>query len=251
MSIKTEDLKKRWPWGDKFLRQMRERIGPRAIVAFSSGKDAVAMSVTMKPYFDELIPFCCYYVPGLRIMDEALAYYEERLFERPIIRAPHPVLMQWLTEYRYQSPESARLIARAQLPQNYSFLNIVNSIIEDEGLESGSLYAMGARSGEFFTRAVMCSKSGGIQAQRRQWWPVWQMNRNEILDTIEGAGLAISREYELFHTSFCGLDFGFMDQLAKHEPDDYAQVKRWFPLIDAERIRFLRNSSRAGEMQHG
>lgn len=240
MSIKTEDLKKRWPWGDAFLRQMRERIGPRAIVAFSSGKDAVAMSVVMKPYFDELIPFCCYYVPGLKIMDEALAYYEERLFKRPIIRAPHPVLIEWLTQFRYQTPESARLIARANLPAQYTFIDLVNDIIETEGLEPGSLYAVGARSGEFFTRAVMCSKTGGLQAQRRQWWPVWHMTRNEILDTIEASGLAISREYELFHTSFCGLDYGFMSQLRNNEPDDWETVKHWFPLIEAELWRFER-----------
>jgi len=240
MSIKTVDLKQRFAWGEPFLRQMRERLGPRAIVAFSTGKDAVAMAIAMKPYFDELIPFSCYYVPGLSIMEEAVAYYEKHLFGRPIHRAPHPTLIEWLNEFRYQTPETAKTIAAAGLPATLSFAQIAREIAEDEGLPANHLYAVGARSGEFFTRAVMCSKSGGLQPQHKQWWPIWEMNRKDVLDTIKGSGLAISREYELFHSSFCGLDYGFMSQIKKHAPDDWQTVLEWFPLIEAEIWRFER-----------
>ncbi len=245
MSIKVEDSKKRFPWGDKFLEQMRERLGPKIIVAFSSGKDAVAMAVELNRHFEELIPFCCYYVPGLRIMDEALSYYEDKLFKRPIIRAPHPVFIEWMAGFRYQTPEGARQIARMGLPETLSFRDIVNDLAEEHGIDRGVPYALGARAGEFFTRAVMCSKSGGLQSGKGQWWPIWQMNRAEVLATIEGAGLALSREYDLFHSSFCGLDFGFMSQIAKHEPEDWATIKLWFPLIEAELLRFERHRHEA------
>ena len=246
MGIKIVDSKARWPWGDAFLAQQREKLGPKAILAFSSGKDAVAMAIVMKRHFEDLIPFCCYYVPGLKIMDEALDYYEDKLFKRPIIRAPHPVLLEWLRQYRYQTPETAKLISRAELPDQWSFLNIVDDIAEREGLPERTPYALGARAGEFFTRLVMCSKTGGLQLQRRQWWPIWEMNRAEALKTIEDEGLALSREYELFHSSFCGLDYGFMSQLKAHEPDDWKTVKQWFPLIDAELLRFERYESGFG-----
>lgn len=243
MSIKLEDLKQKWPHGDKFLKQMREKLGPKIIVAFSTGKDAVAMSIELMRHFEEVIPFSCYYVPGLRIMEDAIEYYEENLFKRKIIRAPHPVFIEWLSAFRYQTPESAKEIARSGLPQSLSFEAIVRDLAEEHGLEDQKgMYAVGARSGEFFTRAVMCSKSGGIQAARRQWWPVWHMTKADVLNTIKGSNLAISREYELFATSFCGLDYGFMSQFAKHEPEDFETIKRWFPLIELELHRFDRQS---------
>lgn len=244
MSLKLVDLKKQWPWGDEFLRSMRKRLGPKAIVAFSSGKDAVAMAIAMKPYFEELIPFCCYYVPGLKIMDEALAYYEDKIFDgKPIIRAPHPVFIDWISSLRYQTPESARELLKYDWPSNVTMETYARDLAEKHGLPEDALYSTGARAGEFFTRSVMVQRTGGVQASRRQWWPIWHMNRAEVLDTIEKAGVALSREYDLFHSSFCGLDYGFMSQLKKHEPEDWETIKRWFPLIDAELWRFERQKA--------
>lgn len=240
MGITVAESKRKFAWGEPFIKQMRERLGPKAILAFSSGKDAVAMAIAMKPHFDEIIPFCCYYVPGLKIMDEALAYYEDKLFGREIIRAPHPVFIEWLSGFRYQTPEGAKQIARSGLPASLSFRDIVRDVAEQNGIDEKAPYAIGARAGEFFTRGVMCAKSGGIQASKGQWWPIWHMTRAEVLETIEDAGLALSREYDLFHSSFCGLDYGFMSQIKKHEPEDWETVKRWFPLIDAEIWRFDR-----------
>lgn len=240
MSIKIVDLKKRWPHGDAFLSEMRERLGPRIVVAFSTGKDAVAMAIELMRHFEDVIPFSCYYIPGLRIMEDAIDYYEDRLFKREIIRAPHPVFIEWLSSFRYQTPDTAREIAASGLPDRLTFQEIVSDIAEANGLPGDVLYAVGARAGEFFTRAVMCSKTGGVQAARRQWWPIWHMTRADVLATIRRSGLAISREYDLFHTSFCGIDYAFMSQLKKHEPEDWETVKRWFPLIELELLRFDR-----------
>ena len=238
----TEALKKRWPHGPAFIEQMREKIGPKCIVAFSSGKDAVAMSVAMKPHFEELIPFCCYYVPGLKIMDEALDYYETELFGGPIIRMPHPVLISWLAQLRYQTPESAKRVVAANLPSSITFPGIVAEIEKTHGIEPKTLYAVGARSGEFFSRAIQVKNHGGVWAASQQWWPVWEKTRQEVLDTISGAGLKLSREYDLFQTSFCGLDYGFMERIKRFEPEDWDAITRTFPLIDAELQRFDRQS---------
>lgn len=243
MSIKVADSKAKFAHGEPFLKQMRERLGTKAILAFSSGKDAVAAAIVMKRHFEEVIPFCCYYVPGLKIMDEALAYYEDKLFKRSIIRAPHPVFIEWLSDFRYQTPQSAKDIARAGLPSSLSFADIVRDIAQEHGIDAKAPYAIGARAGEFFTRAVMCSKSGGLQPGKRQWWPIWELTRNEVLQTIEGAGLALSREYDLFHSSFCGLDYAFVSQIKRHAPEDWVTLQHWFPLIEAELLRFERGSS--------
>lgn len=248
MSIKVVDSKEKFAWGEPFWRQMRERLGPRAVVAFSSGKDAVAMSIILKRHFEELIPFCCYYVPGLKIMDEALAYYEDYLFERPIIRAPHPALIDWLGSFRFQTPEGAHEIARAGLPPSLTLNTIARDIARTEGLDPKQPYALGRRAGEMFSALNMAAKSGGLQIAngRNQWWPIWHMTREEGLEVIKRSGLKLSREYDLFHSSFCGIDYAFLSQLKRYEPEDWATVKRWFPLIEVELMRFDRQPQAEG-----
>ncbi len=241
MGNSIAELKARYKHGDEFLAEMRERIGPRLIVAFSSGKDAVCMALRLKRHFEELIPFCCYYVPGLRIMDEALAYYEDKLFGGPIIRAPHPALIAWLNENRYQTPEDVQDVAKSALPAHISFLEIVEMIAEKHGLDPKPIYAVGSRAGEFFGRAVTVDKNrGGVWWSHRQFWPIWEMTKTEVLDEIKRAGLRLSREYDVWQTSFCGIDYAFMRELKAKEPDDWQRVLEWFPLIEAEIGRFER-----------
>ena len=209
-------------------------------MGFSSGKDAVAMMLRVKPFFDEVVPYCAYYVPGLRIMDEALAYYEHELFGRKIIRAPHPWFVGALKRFMYQDPEGATQIARYQFPEPYTHQTIVDWIIEAEGLPEGQMLATGSRAGEFMYRGAAAAKSGGIQKPINQWWPIWEMNRADVLKIIADAGLKLSREYDLFNASIAGLDYSMVKPLQMREPEDWQTVKDWFPLIGAELWRFDR-----------
>ena len=245
MGNTTAELKTRWPHGPKFLEEMRERIGPKCVVAFSTGKDAVAMTIALKPYFEELIPFIGIYVPGLRIMDEAIDYYETEVFGRKIIRFPHPAFISWMAELRFQTPESAKRVVSANLPKTLTFEGIVAQIQRASGIEPGAMYAVGSRCGEFLYRTQQVAKSGGMQPQMKQWWPIWDKSRQDVLDTIEGAGLRLSREYDMFHMSFCGIDYGIVSQFRKHEPDDYDTLVSWFPLIGAETLRYERHMREA------
>lgn len=243
MSMSIEALRQKWPHGEQFCKEIRAKVGPRLLLAFSSGKDALASAIVLRPRFEELIPFYCYYVPGLTIIEEALDFYERRLFKRPIIRAPHPIFITWLADFRFQTPTSAREIAALNLPRAWSYPDTVADICKAEGLPKGSVYATGARAGEFFTRLVMCQKSGGWQRNRQQVWPIWDMTRDQTLNLIDRSGIPLSREYDFFHSSFCGLDYAFISQIKEHVPEDWETIQRWFPLIELEIWRYERSRS--------
>lgn len=231
--------------GDAFLRDMRDRLGPRVILAFSSGKDAVATALRMKPYFDEIVPYCAYYCPGLKIMDEALKYYEDTIFGRSIIRAPHPWFVNALQSLMYQDPKSAMLIGNYDFPPDYSHDHIIRWVIASEGLPEGQLCATGSRAGEMMHRGARAAKTGGVQANINQWWPIWEWSKADVFEQISKSGLKLSREYELFNASLAGFNYSYLYALEREEPEDFARVVAWFPLIGAEILRFERAKSEA------
>lgn len=215
-------------------------IGPTTILSFSTGKDSIGAWLAIRDHFDSVVPYYLYLVPGLSFVEESLDYFEG-LMGRPIIRLPHPSFYRWLNNFTFQPPHNAATIAAARLP-DFEYLDIHRIVCEAEGLDPGTMIASGVRAADSPMRRLQFSTHGAISAAQKQYYPVWDWSKDRLLAEIEGAGIKLPADYELFGRTFDGLDLRFLYPLKHKRPRDYARILEWFPLAEAEIWRYEKAS---------
>ena len=154
------------------------------LLAFSTGKDAIAAWLAIREHFDAVHPYYLYLIPGLEFVEESLDYYE-RFFGTRIYRLPHPSLHRWLNNFVFQPPERCAVIEQADLPE-FDYTDSVRAIIEDQGLQHGMLAADGVRAADSPMRRIAIKTHGPITAKQQKYHPVWDWKkalnlRNNIL----------------------------------------------------------------------
>ena len=225
---------------EEIIREVREEFGPRTLLSFSRGKDAVGAYLAIRDHFEEVIPYHLFLVPGLSFVEESLAYYE-RVFGVKIYNLPHPSLYGQLNSFLFQSPGSAAVIEAASLP-DFDYTDIVRMVAKEAGVDR-PMVASGVRAADSPMRRVALMKHGAISRTRMQYYPIWDWNKDRLISEIERSGIGLPIDYELFGRSFDGLDLRFILPLKKKRPDDYRKVLEYFPLAEAEIFRFERFSN--------
>lgn len=220
---------------EEIIRQVREEYGPRVLLAFSRGKDAIASYLAIRDHFEEVIPYHLHLVPGLEFVDESLAHYE-KLIGRKIYDLPHPSFYRLLRAFQFQTPAHAAVIDAAKLPE-FDYPDVIRMIAAQEGVEN-PIAASGVRAADSPMRRVSFMKHGAISRARLHFYPVWDWNKERLLSAIEQSEFRLPVDYEIFGRSFDGLDLRFLAPLKKQRPRDYAKVLEWFPLVDLELWRF-------------
>ena len=199
-----------------------------------SGKDSVAAWLALRPHFDHIVPYNLYAVPGLRIVEDALRYYED-YFATPILRLPHPSLYRMLRNFTFQPPERCAAIEAANLPR-LDYEDIYTHVRKVAGAPDAWV-AIGTRSADSPTRLLNIRQNGALSYRKRQFFPVYDWRIADVAGAIQAAGVYLSDEYRLFGRSFDGIDYRFLRPLRDHYPDDYQRVLDWFPLADLELFR--------------
>jgi hypothetical protein len=224
------------PGGQEVVRMVREKTGPKTMLAFSTGKDCIAAHLAIRDHFDEVIPFYLYLVPGLEFVDEALDYYERTLFGgRRIVRMPHPSLYRWINGNVYQSPERVPVIEAARLPE-FDYKN-VHDLIRDQFNLKGAMVATGVRAADSPMRRMSIMRHGPISKAKGEYFPVWDWRKADLLEAFERHDIKLTRDYEVWGRSFDGLDARFLIPMKKHFPADFKKVLEWFPLAEADIFR--------------
>jgi hypothetical protein len=229
-----------WPSSDDLVRDW-SRDHPEVLLAFSAGKDSIAAWLHMRPHFARIVPVYYYLVPGLEFVEKSLRYYED-WFRTPILRLPHPSLHRWLNNWVFQSPEVSRgdVLAAAGLPDlDYDDLRkdvaVMNLGWPDD---KEAWIACGSRACDSPMRRLAFKKYGPARKRNFHFYPVWDWNKQRVIDTIREAGVKLPAEYRVFGRSFDGLDFRFLHGIRQHWPDDYAKILEWFPLAELELKRY-------------
>lgn len=218
---------------EEIIRQVRERCGPRTILSFSRGKDAIASYIAIRDHFEEIVGYHLYLVPGLEFVAESLDYYRRKLGIK-IFDLPHPSLYRWINAGLYQPPERAPVIVAANLPA-FDYLDVHRIVCEESGLDvAHALTASGVRAADSPIRRVAFQTHGAISERQRQYYPCWDWNKARLIEEISRSGIELPIDYTLFGRSFDGLDIRFLWPLKQHRPRDFAKVCEWFPLCQME-----------------
>lgn len=209
--------------------------GRPVLVAFSTGKDALACELALQDAGIDTRLAYLYYIPGLRFVEETLARQEDQL-GKPIARYPHPSLWRWLNNFVFQPPERLPIIAGANMP-TIEYVSMWEWIRRDMGLPADTWVADGVRASDSIVRRASFTKHGVMKPSNRKVSPVADWLKGEVMARIARAGITLPPDYEWFGRSFDGIDYRFLEPLSRFAPDDFARVLEWFPLAEVELIR--------------
>lgn len=221
--------------GDEVCRYVRETHGPRALLAFSRGKDSIAAWLKMREYFEDIVPLFWYLVPDLEFELESLDYFE-RYFGTKIHRLPHPSLNRLLNNFVFQPPERVAIIEAADLPE-FSYEDCWTDLCEELGIEripNGT----GVRATDSPMRRMGYQKHGLYRAKAQTFMPIGDWNKRRTMEAIERAGIEMPDDYRMFKRSFDGIDYRFASQLKAHRPRDFQRILDWFPLLELDLFRY-------------
>ncbi|MDP2369325.1 phosphoadenosine phosphosulfate reductase [Rhodoferax sp.] len=216
----------------------------QALLSFSCGKDSWAAWLSARDYFD-FQPYYLYLVPGLEFVEEYLVY-AERVLGKRIVRLPHPSFYRMLNHAIFQAPERLRIILAADLGEP-DYEDMRDAVIEDCNLPDNCWVASGVRAADSPMRRAALMKNGGVNANRRQFYPCWDWNKAKLLVELEKANIKLPIDYKVFGRSFDGLDLRFLIKIREHFPRDYATICEWFPLVDMEFARYEFNQRKKSQ----
>jgi len=219
----------------KCIQEIRRRTDI-VLLSFSRGKDSIAAWLEVRKHFPRVIPFYCYRIPGLGFVDRSLAYYE-RFFGCKIHRLPHPSTYRQLRLLMFQPPENCAVIEAANL-EVFNYQDLEDSLRMDLNLGPEVYTATGVRSADSQRRALALRRFGPISDHKKKFHPIFSWNKDDVIRSIEQAGVKLPVDYVMFGRSFDGINAQFLEPLKRHYPEDYAKVLRLFPLAELELLRW-------------
>lgn len=217
---------------------VRQQYGNKLILGFS-GKDSLAAWLFLREQGFEIIPYMLYTVPGLRIDVEAREYYQE-FFGTKIYYLPHPLFYSMLRYFHWQPPHAAALLWRMNLLK-YDFAYVENLIAEEQGMGENYLSVVGYLASDNLGRNSFINRSGTIgTVHRKYYFAIWDWTFSEVMEIIHKYGAKLPRHYRIWGNTGTGRPFEYagLKRLRDMAPDDYARVLKWFPLLEAEFIRY-------------
>ena len=209
-----------------------------AILAFSTGKDSIAAWLQLRKYFKRVVPYYCYFVPGLAFVEESLKYYED-FFGCHIYRLPHRSFFRFMINYVDQPPRRVNVIENADLAndETWNDSTIGEVIRKCAGLSDGAYVATGVRMADSPLRRIGIKTHGAINHNAKRFYPVYDWKKEDLIREFDDAGVKLPVDYRMFGRTFDGLDYRFLEPLRRWYPEDYARLLDWYPFADLEIAR--------------
>lgn len=211
------------------------------LCSFSMGKDSLATYLEVRDHFEHVVPFYLHGVPDLEFVEDNLAYYE-KLIGRHIIRLPQPKFYAMLNDLMYQPPDEQRhnLIWSWCLP-NHTHEEIHEAVCKCEGLDPKTAYtAIGLKMTDSVQRRTALARNGLVTHSKQKYYPIAYYTKQDVLDKVKGAGWKLPSDYAYFKDSLDGFQIRYLLPIKKHFPRDYQRILEWFPLAEAEVLRYER-----------
>jgi len=209
---------------------------PDAICSLSMGKDSIGAAIQMNRYIENVEYVFMYNVPGLEFQEISLNYYEHKLGKK-ILRMPHPSIYRQLAYYMYQSPENVDAIFESNL-YLCTYDEVFACAKHDFGISYDAYVGVGVRSSDSMMRRASIKQTGGVNHNRKQFFPVHDWDIKKLVSEIRQEGIKLPIDYKIWGRSFDGFDYRFMKPLKDNFPRDYEKIKEWFPLVDVDLNRF-------------
>jgi hypothetical protein len=137
----------------------------------------------------------------------------------------------------YQTEESFDIIKGCDIPiykMDDMFNQVRVNILKDENVFVGT----GVRASDNLTRFTTIKVYGAVNENRKQFFPVYDWNKQRLVDEFDRAKVKLPYDYAIWGCSFDGLHYKFLKGVYDNYPDDFAKIKEFFPLIESELYRY-------------
>ena len=208
------------------------RDGSTVLLSFSRGKDSLTAWCYLLDQGFTVVPFFMDLCPGLQFVEKSLRYYED-FFGTHIYRCIHPGFYRWLRTLGYQFPHQAKDLQYLNLP-HFDFEAIQRGVARTAGLPETTWTAVGTRIVDSLNRRLIFKQHGPINHKARRFSPIYDMQKEELVGTLQRHRVKLPIDYTIWGRSFDGLDYRYIAPLKEAMPEEYARIKEWFPLIELE-----------------
>ena len=162
------------------------------LLGFSGGKDSVSAWLQCRRFFKRIIPFHFYFVPGLRTVEKALAYYEDYFGQR-VHRFPAPELINNIVEYNlFATPELASVYLAAQLRPRRIRASHYLDFLREKYAAPDALLADGVKKNDSLRRALVIKTFGSINYKQGKFFAVYDWSNDRMVDELQAAGLKLA-----------------------------------------------------------
>lgn len=242
--------------GLELLDSARAYAGDTLLLAFSGGKDSLAMWLWLREVAPELrlVPFYMDMIPGLSLIDDMLSYYED-FFGVHIYRMLHPVFYHDLNDFILQPPERVRQIRALELPA-YERQDVADIVALAAGIqEPRVLHAMGLRRKDNPIRSGLMTVARILGTKTsRHFYPIWDWDTAQVAAIIKRHGAKLPVGYRFWGRNLVNTQYAVLKPLRDNFPAEFAVVQEWYPLVAAEFFRYEvvgRGSGGEREQGHG
>lgn len=213
-----------------------ERGIRRSLLAFSGGKDSLASWCVMQGAGIEVIPVYHYVFPGLSFVERMLAYYEKR-FQTPIIRLPHPWLLQVLYYGAFSCPIGMKMLCEGEYKSRcHDFASMLKAVRESLG-DPNLWNAVGVKCGDSQNRSLVVTRCQGFDEKNLKWYPLGYCGDRVAIEILARYDMPVPDDYWEVGRSYDVLTPCFCKGIAKYHPEDWKQIVEVFPLIETQLFR--------------
>jgi phosphoadenosine phosphosulfate reductase len=194
---------------------------PACLVAFSGGKDSLAILDLACRHFKKVTPFFMFLIPGLRCIEEKMTIVKER-WGLDILHYPHFLLFNAFNRSIY-CKKSFRMDKNLQ---EFGLTDIYKCVISDTGV---NLIFNGSKETDSLWRRQKYFK---FMTFENVFYPLKSWRKNDVLAYLKINNIPLPSSSG--HQS-TGIDLSAPSLLWLHDkyPDDFERLEAYFPFIGA------------------
>jgi hypothetical protein len=172
----------------------------------------------------------------MAFIEDSLKYFED-VFHTRIIRLTHISFYRMIGNCLFQPPERVSIIHRLGWDgcTRFTYNDVRKWLAEDLGWDEATTWtANGVRAADSPRRRIHIVKGRARNHSSKQFYPVFDYRKADVMAVIERHGIKLPIDYEMFGRTFDGIDYRFTGPLRKRLPEDFERLKFWFPLIEID-----------------
>lgn len=216
--------------------------GIRAVnVAFSGGKDSIATLDLCVKHFDHVAAYHMHMVRGLSWEEQPIAW-AEKTFGIKVIRLPSPFLSMLLRQATFRHVTVASRTCPRIQPKD------IDAYVRSK---TGFRWiATGERARDSLERQAYIKHTEGVDHKRGRFYPVGFWREQDVSAYLQIHRLPTPKQYTFTDSDifkqrgakkreFGGFQLDTIAFIRETLPDDYAKIRKVFPLIEGQYTRWL------------
>ena len=208
----------------------------KVTMGFSTGKDSVVGLDQLLKAGIEVLPVYHYIVPGLKFIERNIKLYEDH-FKVRVLRLPHPILYDYINHQDWQPFDRAKTLSQFNLGV-LSFRLVTNMYLLSNKLEGFDYDVNCMKMADSLNRRLLLKNRPDVDHEKKVIYITKYFTNNQCFEYLKKNGIPLTEDYRIFGRSWDGLSYHFTMGVKKYYPEDYELIREYWPLIDAEVMRY-------------